>query len=105
MKSVLDDVNYILNNLPIKVIVYNGQWDLIVNILGTSKWVNRLSYEGVDRFKTSPKKVLLSDNEVLGYFKSHNKFSFYWILKAGHMVPKDAVKATLTMLENILLNK
>ena len=102
MKPVLDDLNYILNNMPIKVVIYNGQFDLIVNILGTTNWVNKLQYPDADKFKASPKKALKKDKKILGFYKTHGKFSFYWVLKSGHMVPKDASDAAFVMLNNIL---
>ena len=99
---LIAEVNYILNNLPIKVVVYNGQLALIVNILGTTKWVSKLEFPGADKFKASRKKILKNKNEVLGFYKTHDKFSFYWILNSGHFLAKDASDAALKMLLNIL---
>lgn len=111
MKPVLEELNCLLNEQPeLKVIVYNGQLDLIVNVLGTSKWVeNGLQWPGAAKFRHSAKRSLKTppkseddSGELHGFYKTADNFSFYWILSSGHMVPRDAPTAGLLMLKHIL---
>lgn len=113
MKSVLEDVNFLLNNRPdLKIIVYNGQLDLIVNVLGTSKWVEKgLHWPGEAEFRVAAKRSLKRKikteegeeiDELLGFYKTAGNFRFYWIMNSGHMIPRDAPEAGLEMLKHIL---
>lgn len=114
MRSVLEDVNFLLNRQPnLKVVVYNGQLDLIVNVIGTSKWVEKgLAWPGAADFRVAPKKslkrkLITEEGEVddlLGFYKSSGRFTFYWIMKAGHMLARDAPEAGIAMLKHILKN-
>lgn len=105
MKPVVERVAFILDNLPIKVVIYNGQFDLIVNILGTMKWVDNLHYQNSAKFKSTHKVAFPNQEHILGYYKSCGKLTFYWILKAGHMVPADSSDAALYILTHTLKSK
>ena len=53
---------------------------------GTEEWVHTLKI--ADRYRAA-KRIPIQDpttKVVLGYVKSIDNFSFYWILDAGHMV-------------------
>lgn len=103
MRPVVDDVSFILQNLPIQVNVISGQLDLIVNVLGTEAWVNRLQFKDAEHYKQSQKKPLkISNGHIVGFQKSYGKLSFYWIFNAGHMIPSDQSAAGLKMLHSII---
>lgn len=105
MLPVVNDVDYLLNRTNLKVIVYTGQLDLIVDTLGTLNWVNSLKWPYINEFSRSNKKFLMGNQgQLFGYKKSYKNFQFYWILKAGHMVPSDAGKAAIAMLKQIIQN-
>lgn len=105
MLPVVNDVDYLLNRTNLKVVVYTGQLDLIVDTLGTLNWVNSLKWPYINEFSRSNKKFLMGNQgQLFGYKKSYKNFQFYWILKAGHMVPSDAGKAAIVMLKQIIQN-
>lgn len=105
MLPVVDDVDYLLNRTNLKVVVYTGQLDLIVDTLGTLNWVRSLKWPYINEFSRLNKKFLMGNQgQLFGYKKSYKNFQFYWILKAGHMVPSDAGKAALVMLNQIIQN-
>ncbi|KAF8403124.1 hypothetical protein HHK36_011218 [Tetracentron sinense] len=60
----------------IKLLVYAGEYDLICNWLGNSRWIHAMEWSGQKEFVASP--------------TVHN---------AGHMVPMDQPKAALEMLK------
>lgn len=101
MKPVVSVVDELLC-AGINVTVYNGQLDLIVDTVGQEGWVKQLKWKKLDQFKSlrwTP--VHLQSRETAAFYKSWDNFSFYWILKAGHMVPSDQPEASLKMLRMI----
>jgi serine carboxypeptidase 1 len=105
MKPVVDIVDGLLNSTNLEVTVYTGQLDLIVDTLGTERWVQKLTWSGLPMFNStnrSPFFVPTQPYYVAGYVKSYKKFSFYWILDAGHMIPSDAPDAALLMLKKVI---
>lgn len=103
MKSVTEEVDFILNRTDLSVNVYNAQLDLIVDTLGTLQWINKLKWPGLKGFSQAVRSpIVFSNNRTAGFVKSFKNFRFFWILKAGHMVPQDAGLAALKMLDIIL---
>ncbi|KAM4692445.1 retinoid-inducible serine carboxypeptidase isoform 2-T2 [Rhinophrynus dorsalis] len=103
MKPVTDIVDELLA-ASVNVTVYNGQLDLIVDTVGQENWVKRLKWQKIDQFKAlkwTALHVCPTDRETAAFYKSYENFSFYWILKAGHMVPSDQGEITLKMLQMI----
>lgn len=88
MKPVIDSVDALLiNESYISVNVYTGQLDLIVDTMGTLRWVDKLKWPGLKGFlKAQKKSINFSQTRTGGFVKSFKQFSFFWILKAGHMV-------------------
>lgn len=107
MKPVVDSVDMILiNESYIDVNVYTGQLDLIVDTIGTLQWIERLKWPGLNGFNKAPKKSInFGGTRTGGFVKSFKQFSFFWILKAGHMVPADAPITALQMVDMILSKK
>jgi serine carboxypeptidase 1 len=101
MKPVTRVVEALLNNTLINVNVYSGQLDLIVDTMGTTKWVERMNWPGIPLWKKATRQPIILNNSTEAFVKSCKTFSFYWILKAGHMVPMDAPATGLEMLQLI----
>ncbi|CAG2108101.1 unnamed protein product [Medioppia subpectinata] len=91
------NVDYLLANTDLKVVVYTGQLDLIVDTLGTLNWVHSLKWPELKNWETAKRQQMSG-----GYVKTHKNFSLYWIIKAGHMVPTDAGDTALAMLHKII---
>ena len=103
MRPVVDQIDYILNETNIKVVVYTGQLDLIVDTIGTLNWIQSLKWSGLKNFENTSKNVMAdSTGYPIAFYKSYKNLSLYWILKAGHMVPSDAGNTALKMLEKVL---
>ncbi|CAG7830981.1 unnamed protein product [Allacma fusca] len=101
MRPVVRIVESLLNNSPLSVTVYSGQLDLIVDTMGTTQWVEKLNWTGISSWKKAPRQPIILNNSTEAFKKSFKNFSFYWILKAGHMVPMDAPKTAVEMLQII----
>jgi serine carboxypeptidase 1 len=87
----------------LKVVIYNGQLDLICNTLGTENWVDTLKWPHMQDFFNSTRIPLMdkTTGETQGFVKRFKNFSFFWILKAGHMVPEDAGVTALKVLDMV----
>ncbi|XP_075235721.1 retinoid-inducible serine carboxypeptidase-like isoform X2 [Lycorma delicatula] len=105
MKPVTNYVERVLNETNLQVVVYSGQLDLIVNTPGTLNWVQRLHWPGAEKWKMAARPALKVESKQEGFIKAYDKFTFYWINRAGHMVPKDNPYGALEMLKQITHHK
>lgn len=83
----------------VKLLVYAGEYDLICNWLGNSRWVHAMTWSGQKEFTASPEVPFTVDDKEAGVLKSHGPLSFLKVHDAGHMVPMDQPKAALEMLK------
>uniref|UniRef100_A0A672Z149 Carboxypeptidase n=1 Tax=Sphaeramia orbicularis TaxID=375764 RepID=A0A672Z149_9TELE len=103
MRPVVDTVDQLLT-AGVNVTVYNGQLDLIVDTMGQELWVKRLKWEGLPFFNKLRWTALddpASPGATGAFYKNYKNFGFYWILKAGHMIPSDQGPMALQMLKMI----
>lgn len=83
----------------IQLLVYAGEYDLICNWLGNSRWVHAMEWSGQSGFVSSSEIPFLVDGVEAGLLKTHGSLSFLKVHDAGHMVPMDQPKAALEMLK------
>lgn len=103
MRPVVDIVDQLLS-AGVNVTVYNGQLDLIVDTMGQELWVKKLQWEGLPYFnklRWTPLDDPASPGLTGAFYKTYKNFSFYWILRAGHMIPSDQGAMALQMLQMI----
>nr|KAF6296856.1 serine carboxypeptidase 1 [Myotis myotis] len=101
MKPAISVVDELLE-AGVNVTVYNGQLDLIVDTMGQEAWVRKLKWTELSKFNQLKWKPLYNDptsSETSAFVKSHKNLAFYWILKAGHMVPSDQGDTALKMMK------
>lgn len=104
--SVLLDVGKLLRE-GIKVVVYEGQLDMICGTLGAESWIKKLDWDDLPQFFNSSRKPLyapskLAKKETGAFFKAYKNLNLYYILGAGHMAPIDTPEMALEMLRDIL---
>ncbi|XP_059203715.1 retinoid-inducible serine carboxypeptidase [Centropristis striata] len=103
MRPVVDVVDQLLD-AGVNVTIYNGQLDLIVDTMGQELWVKRLKWEGLSGFndlRWTPLDDPVSPGVTGAFCKTYKNFAFYWILKAGHMIPSDQGPMALQMMKMI----
>ncbi|XP_027363665.1 serine carboxypeptidase-like [Abrus precatorius] len=83
----------------INLLVYAGEYDLICNWLGNSRWVHAMEWSGQKEFVASPEVPFVVNGSEAGLLKSYGPLSFLKVHDAGHMVPMDQPKAALEMLK------
>jgi len=86
----------------LKVNVYSGQLDIIVDALCTERWINNMSWPGLAKFQQQPEHNIIIDGIPQGFYRSFENFAFFKIFRAGHMVPHDNPEAAYQMLQMIL---
>ncbi|XP_069849338.1 retinoid-inducible serine carboxypeptidase isoform X1 [Dipodomys merriami] len=100
MKPVVSIVDELLE-AGVNVTVYNGQLDLIVDTMGQEAWLRKLTWPGLSKFSQLKWKALYSNPKSLetsAFVKAYKNLAFYWILRAGHMVPSDQGDMALKMM-------
>ncbi|GLT80762.1 hypothetical protein SLA2020_521850 [Shorea laevis] len=89
----------------IRVLLYEGEYDLICNWLGNSLWVNALEWSGQKEYQAARTVPFVVDGKEAGELKTHGPLSFLKVHNAGHMVPMDQPKNSLQMLESWMQGK
>eukprot|EP00127_Corallochytrium_limacisporum_P002190 Clim_evm84s108 gene=Clim_evmTU84s108 len=85
------------------VTVYNGNFDIICNTVGTLAWMRKLKWEGMDGFYSSQRDIVTDDTGLtIGFRREHKNLKLWQINNAGHMIPSDQPEAALLMLEDII---
>jgi carboxypeptidase C (cathepsin A) len=102
----LQDDGYLLDTaalLPgladqIRVLIYNGQFDIICNHVGTTKYMLATDFTQKDEFAVSDRSVWLVNGSVAGYVMEAGSLSYLTNLGGSHMVPMDTPANALDML-------
>ncbi|KAJ4777805.1 Carboxypeptidase [Rhynchospora pubera] len=82
----------------ISLLIYAGEYDLICNWVGNSRWVHSMEWSGQQGFNSSKELSFTVDGKEAGVLKSYGPLNFLKVHDAGHMVPMDQPKAALEML-------
>lgn len=96
-----DEISTLLHK-NIKVLIYNGDQDLIINHLGTEAWLDALDYSFFSTKNLTPWMV---DSELLGHMTKADNLTYVRVVDAGHLVPKDQPETGLELLKMMLGNK
>ncbi|CAA2933752.1 serine carboxypeptidase-like [Olea europaea subsp. europaea] len=86
----------------VKLLVYVGEYDLICNWLGNSRWVDAMVWSGQKNFVSAPSVPFKVDGVEAGLQKSSELLTFLKVYNAGHWVPMDQPKASLEMIKRWL---
>ncbi|KAL0460144.1 UNVERIFIED_CONTAM: Serine carboxypeptidase-like 48 [Sesamum latifolium] len=89
----------------IRLLIYAGEYDLICNWLGNSRWVDNMTWSGQKDFLSAPSVPFTVDDVKAGEQKNHGPLTFLKVYNAGHMVPMDQPKASLEMLRRWIAGK
>ena len=92
------------------VLIYNGQYDVILGPPGTERALDKLQWSGSAAYAASPTVKITDDAraDLLGYARTvrsaHNTtFSYVMLRGCGHMVPTDQPVRAYTMLQRYLV--
>lgn len=82
----------------VKLLIYAGEYDLICNWLGNSRWVDKMVWSGQRGYLSAPYSEFVVEGVKAGLQKSYGPLTFLKVYDAGHLVPMDQPKASLEML-------
>jgi serine carboxypeptidase 1 len=102
MRPRINEVDELLAK-SVNVTIYSGQLDVICATKGTEAWLEKLKWDGLEKFQSKERKALYcgGDGITKGFTKSYKNLHFYWILKASHFVPVDQPCVALKMVGEI----
>ncbi|KAF5301225.1 hypothetical protein FQA39_LY10811 [Lamprigera yunnana] len=89
MRPVTGTIEKLLDKTDIKIIVYNGVFDFLVNTAGTVMWLDNLKWNRSLEWQETTKRPLEIDMVNEAYVKQVGNLVFYTVLRAGHSVPID----------------
>ena len=111
VQSVADELVEVINNY--KVMLYNGQLDIIVAPVVTENFLAKLNWKGVNSYLNAPKvqwKVNRTDPEIAGYVKSvvkspQRQFHYVTVRNAGHILPFDKPREAQDLIRRFINNQ
>jgi carboxypeptidase C (cathepsin A) len=86
----------------IKVLIYNGVFDMDCNFMGTDAWLSGLKWEGSGQFLSAQRAPWYVNKQLAGYIRSYAKVTQLVFSGAGHMVPMNEPEYALVMFNNFI---
>lgn len=86
----------------LRVLIYNGIYDMDCNFMGTDKWLASLHWNQGEQFNRMPRKPWKEGNSLLGQYRQCGNLTQVLVNGAGHLVPMDQPGTALKMLGNFL---
>jgi len=88
-----------------RVVIYNGQLDIIVAYPLTVNYLSKLSFVNSTVYHESPRYIWKVENEIAGYVREGGNLVEVLVRNAGHMVPGDQPKWALDLLMRLTHGK
>ena len=89
----------------IKVMIYNGQDDLIVNTLGINALISNIQWSAMPNFLRSRKAQWNVQGAIAGYAMTYSNMTFVAVLKAGHLAPLDQPANVRDLVQRFVFNQ
>lgn len=88
-----------------RVLLYNGQLDIIVAYPTTENYLKNLKWSGAEEYKKAVRKQWWVDKDLAGYSKTVGNLTEVLVRNAGHMVPSDQPRWALDLITRFTKNK
>ncbi|CAB0016838.1 unnamed protein product [Nesidiocoris tenuis] len=88
-----------------RVLIYNGQFDIIVAYPLTVNFLQSLQWSGAAQYKAAARKPWYVGRELAGYSKTVKGFTEVLVRNAGHMVPGDQPLFGLDLISRFVTKK
>lgn len=103
MQSVAPWISELLSNY--KVLIYNGQLDIIVAYPLTVNYLQNLQFRGADEYKSAQRYQWYVNGTIAGYVKQAGNLTEVMVRDAGHMVPHDQPQWAFDLINRFTRNK
>ncbi|KAK9091671.1 hypothetical protein Sjap_024848 [Stephania japonica] len=109
-EDVMKSVKFMVEGLvsessSVKVLLYQGQFDLRDGVVSTEAWIKTMRWEGLDEYLKSERKIWRVNGELAGYVQRYGRFSEVVVSGAGHLVPTDQPVNAQAMIEDWVLER
>ncbi|GMF26885.1 unnamed protein product [Phytophthora fragariaefolia] len=101
--STLDKVESLLKK-GLRMLFYNGQWDMMCNHYGTEKLLLNLNWNGSSEYQQANKYTwrVQGRKEPAGFAQQGGNLTYVVVTGAGHMVPMDVPEVAADMLHRFV---
>ncbi|KAL3674156.1 Cell death protease [Phytophthora oleae] len=101
--STLDKVESLLQG-GLRMLFYNGQWDMMCNHYGTEKMLLNLNWNGSDAYQQADKYTwrVQGRKEPAGFAQQGGNLTYVVVTGAGHMVPMDVPDVAADMVHRFV---
>ncbi|KAK5644824.1 hypothetical protein RI129_006124 [Pyrocoelia pectoralis] len=103
MQSVASWISELLNSY--RVLIYNGQLDVIVPYIGTVNYLTNLNFSGSDLYKNVSRGKWWVNDKLAGYVKCAGNLTEVLVRNSGHMVPVHQPMICLDLISKFTRNK
>jgi carboxypeptidase C (cathepsin A) len=106
-KGEQDSAAYLYPRLfeELRVLIYNGIYDMDCNFMGTDAWIALQQWSHRDQFLSKPREPWLVDRDVAGHVRCADNLTQALVTGAGHLVPMDQPKYALALINSFLLRR
>lgn len=97
-----------LLNANLRILFYNGQYDLICNHVSVEKGLENLQWNGAKAYMNAAQDIWYASSRDVtpaGYVRTSGPLSLLFVRDSGHMVPMDKPREALDMLNRFVKNK
>ncbi|ESO82474.1 hypothetical protein LOTGIDRAFT_134569 [Lottia gigantea] len=88
-----------------KVMIYNGQLDIIIAVPLTESWLQTVPWSGLDDYKKAPRGIWKVNDDIAGYYRQVKNFYQIIVLGAGHILPHDQPERGYDMIQRFIENR
>jgi len=85
-----------------KVLIYNGQLDIILGPPLTEKFLRTIEWSGAEVYRQAKRKIWKLNDNVVGYERDAKNFRQVIVLAAGHLVPLDQPASAFNMIDRFI---
>ena len=96
------ELEWILSRGGVRVLIYNGQNDIIVNTAGVLNYLNTLDWPGLRAWSRTSKQQWILNGKNVGWYKNYDNLAFVLIKNAGHLAPADQPAVSATMINRFI---
>jgi len=102
--DMADTFSYILQNSNIRILIYNGDVDLVCNFLGDQWFVERQVAPQNKLQVQKPRTAWNYRKQIAGFVKRYERLDLLTVKGSGHFVPTDRAGPALQMIFNFIRN-
>jgi len=101
-QSVRQYVIDLLNN-GFPMMLYNGQFDMIINTPAAERWIYDMPWDGQSKYQSAKRNIWKNAHgDVVGYTRTSGPLTQVVVNKAGHLSPMDQPENTLDMVTKFI---